>query len=55
MTNPIRELTTEELEHVGGGFGEVEHSDLTALQTAAQQMSFMMEAADSVIRSLSPH
>ena len=54
MTNPIRELTTEELEHVGGGFTEVEHSDLTALQTASQQMSFMMEAANSVIRGLCP-
>jgi hypothetical protein len=36
MANPMRELTIEELEHVGGGFGEVEHSDITSLQTAAQ-------------------
>ena len=54
MTNPIRELTTEELEHVGGGFGEVEHSDLTALQTASQQLSYMMSAADTIIRNFSP-
>ena len=55
MTNPIRELTIEELEHVGGGFVEVEHSDLTALQTASQQMSFMMQAADSIIRNIAAH
>ena len=54
MTDQIRELTIEELQHVGGGFTEVEHSDLTALQTASQQMSFMMEAANSVIRGLCP-
>jgi hypothetical protein len=54
MTNPIRELTIEELE-LGGGFTEVEHSDLTALQTASQQMSFMMQAADSIIRNIAPH
>lgn len=54
MTDQIRALTTEELEHVGGGFDEVEHSQMTALQTASQQLSFMMEAADSVIRGISP-
>ena len=54
MTNPIRELTTEELERVGGGFGESEHSQMTSLQTASQQLSYMMSAADSVIRNFSP-
>jgi hypothetical protein len=53
MADQIRDLTTEEIEEVGGGFTEVEHSDLTSLQTASQQMSFMMQAADSVIRGIS--
>jgi hypothetical protein len=54
MTNPIRELTTEELEEVGGGFGESEHSQMTALQTASQQLTYMMSAADTVIRDICP-
>ena len=48
-------LPAAELEHVGGGFTEVEHTDLTALQTASQQMSFMMQAADSIIRDIAAH
>jgi bacteriocin-like protein len=52
MTNPRRELTTEELRQVSGGFNEVEHAQMTALQTATQQLSFMMNAANSVIKGI---
>jgi len=53
MTNQPRALTIEELGQIAGGFEEVAHSDMTALQTASQQMSIMMSAVDSVIRGIS--
>jgi hypothetical protein len=53
MASGIRDLTTEETEEVGGGFTEVEHGDLTSLQTASQQLTYLMSAVDSVIRDIS--
>ena len=46
-----RELTADELKHVGGGFEAVEHS-LTILQATSQQMTYMMQVVDSVIRDI---
>ena len=50
MADQERVLTAEELQQVCGGFDAVEHGQITPLQTASQQMSFMMSAVDSVIK-----
>jgi hypothetical protein len=44
-------LTDDELDAVSGG----EPGDMTRLQTASQQMTFMMSAADNVIRNIGSH
>jgi hypothetical protein len=44
MTNETRELDVCELDTVAGGF-------LTQLMVEAQKMSFMMAAADAVIKA----
>jgi hypothetical protein len=57
MTDQVRALTTEELEHVGGGFEAVEHSFTASQEIAAmsKQVSYTMQAADSVIGDISAH
>jgi len=52
MTNQARALTTEDLEQVAGGFKEEEHGQMTVLQMQSQQMSYMMSAIDTVIKSI---
>jgi hypothetical protein len=83
MADQVRELTADELKHVGGGFEAVEHSltilhdpgkanfaaiptggaftsldavavehSLTILQATSQQMTYMMQVVDSVIRDI---
>lgn len=54
MTDQIRALTTEELEHVGGGFEAVEHTQMEDTKQLSQQFSIMMQTADTVIRGISP-
>ena len=43
-------LTDDELDAVSGG--DRANSDMTALSTASQQMSFMMSACDNVIKTI---
>jgi hypothetical protein len=43
-------LTDDELDTVSGG--DQNASDMTALSTASQQMSFMMSACDNVIKTI---
>ena len=45
MADQVRELTADELKHVGGGFEAVEHS-LTILQATSQQMTYMMQVVE---------
>jgi hypothetical protein len=48
MTNETRELDDCELDAVVGGF-------VTQLMAEAQKMSFMMAAADNVIKNIGEH